>query len=502
MISKTLISFIALIVIFHPICWAEVPEFLERWDKDPVSASFEIPEKQSSINRKPLFDANSIETRHFVIIKDQFRSKSLCTQSEPGKACSDNPLEKMVPLKAMDDEWRLKQFLDTDIEMNLLKLESLNEGRVAVLPWTGYYWPIFEGGIGYRYADSRFPRSKTFKDNYDYYEQNYLKTLNPDRVFLEKLSPAEKYDYILNDRNWRLTQAVWADGKYYLDSHGKVENWMGICHGWAPASFVVPEPKKTISLNLDNNRGELTLYPHDLKALVSQLWARAPMKYQLLGGRCNEKYPEVDSGGRIISPECFDVNPAQWHLVLTHMLGREQKTFVMDSTYDYEVWNQPLFNYKLKYFNPNTRNEGTMRDSIIPYADVSKDVFQAYRPPNVHYLVGVISEVRYIVEEYPYPGDITTNAYSRLVRVSYYYDLELDRDYNIIGGEWYQKAHPDMLWKPIPGAKPYIKDEGKLSDWEGNFPVPQDLRQLGIRLSSSKIPLSKILNELINRSKE
>lgn len=500
--SKILSSIVALIISSHPVCWAEVPDFLKRWGEDPISASFEIPEKQSTIRRRALFDANSIEKRQFVIIKDQFRSKSLCTESEPGKPCSDGTQNKMLPLEAMGDEWRLKQFLDTDVEMNLLKLDSFNEGRVAVLPWTGYYWPVFEGGIGNRYADSQFPRSKTFKDNYEYYERNYLQKPDPDRDFLEKLSPAEKYDYILNDRNWRLTQAVWADGKYYLDTYGKVENWMGICHGWAPASFVVPEPKKTISLTLENHRGELTVYPHDLKALVSQLWARAPVKYQSLGGRCRVKYPEVDSGGRIISPECFDVNPSQWHLVLTHLLGREQKTFVMDATYDYEVWNQPLFNYTLKYFNPNTRDVGTMRESIIPYADVSRDVYQSYRSPNVRYLVGVISEVRYIVEEYPYPGNITTNAYGRLMRVSYYYDLELDRNYNIIGGEWYQKAHPDMLWKPLPGSRPYIKEEDKLSDWHGRFPVPQDIMQLGLRFSSYKIPLSKILDELINRSKE
>lgn len=504
MISKTLIKIIALVMASHPLCRAEVPEFLKRWSQDPVSASFEIPEKQSSrnIHRNTLFDESSIEKRRFVLIKDQFRSQSLCTQSEPGKACSDNALEKLVPFKAMDDDWRLKQFLGMDIEKNLFKLESWNEGRVEVLPWTGYYWPIFEGGIGNRYADTTFPRSQKFKDNYDYYEKNYLKTLDPDRVFLQKLSPAEKYDYILNDQNWRLTQAVWADGKYYLDSYGKVESWMGICHGWAAASFMVPEPKKTISLSLDNNRGELIVYPHDLKALVSQLWAEAPVKHQFLGGRCREKYPEVDSGGRIISPECFDVNPAQWHLVLTHMLGREQKTFIMDATYDYEVWNQPLFNYKLKYFNPITRDEGSMKESVIRYADMQKDVYQAYRSPAVKYLVGVISEVRYVVEEYPYPGDLTTNAYNRLVKVSYYYDLELDADYNIIGGEWYQKAHPDMLWKPIPGAKPYIKGEEKLADWEGSFPVPQEIVQLALRFSSSKIPLSRILDKLINQSRE
>lgn len=493
MTAKILITIVAL----NQMCWAEVPDFLQRWGADPVSASYEIPEKQGATNRAPLFDAQSIDQRQFVVIKDQFRAKTLCTESNPGQACADS---KMVPFKGMDDEWRLKRFLGMDIERNILKLDSFNDGRVAELPWTGYYWPIFEGGIGNRYADSKFPRAKTFRDNYEYYEQNYLRQPDLQRSYLEILSPAEKYDYILNDRNWRLTQAVWADGKHYLDTKGKVENWMGICHGWAPASFMVPEPKKTINLALDGGRGDLMVYPHDIKALISQLWAKGSVKYDFLGGRCREKNPEKDPDGRIISPECFDVNPSQWHLVLTHMLGRDQKSFIMDATYDYEVWNQPLFNYKLRYFNPNSRDEGTMKESLIPYADVKNDVYRAYRSPAVQYLLGVISEVRYIVEEHPYPGDISTNAYSRLVKVTYYYDLEIDSNYQIIGGEWYQKAHPDMLWKPMPGAKPFIRDEDKLADWDGFFPVPQDLVQFAARLSSAKTPLSKIINELIRQS--
>ena len=34
----------------------------------------------------------------------------------------------------------------------------------------------------------------------------------------------------------------------------------------------------------------------------------------------------------------------------------------------------------------------------------------------------------------------------KLKVVTYWYDLELDEDNNIVGGEWYTNRHPDFLW--------------------------------------------------------
>jgi len=494
---KNIFSIFLILLLTSLTSVAEVPEFLKRLEQDPVSASREIPEKRGA-RREALFDEASIARRNFVTVKDQFRSKILCTESRPGEPCS-NKVE-FFALEAFNDEWRLKQFLGTNYETNILRLDALNEGRVPVAPWTGYYWPIFEGGIGNRYGDPQFPRSQNFKYNYSFYERNYLRTPQTDPITLGRLSPSEKYDYIINDHNWNLTQSVWADGKSYFDKYGTVETWMGICHGWAPASFMVPEPRKAIPLTLEGNRGELTLYPHDLKALISQLWAEVPVNYNFLGGRCNEKNPRTDATGRIISSECFDINPSLWHLVLTHWLGRNHQSFVMDATYDYEVWNQPIYSYKLKYFNPKDHNQGSMKESLIRYSDLRNDPYAAYRSSQVKYLIGVASEIQYIVEENPYHSSSSSSSLNRLVTVVYYYDLELDEDYNIIGGEWYQKAHPDMIWKPSRGAKPQVRGEDKVSDWAGVFPMPRDLSQFATKLSAYKTPLSKILDELIERA--
>jgi hypothetical protein len=111
-----------------------------------------------------------------------------------------------------------------------------------------------------------------------------------------------------------------------------------------------------------------------------------------------------------------------------------------------------------------------------------------------------VSEIKYVVEEEPDHNNSISEPLSRLVAVTYYYDLELDQNHNIIGGEWYQQGHPDMLWKPMPGALAAAIGEERLPEWEGSLPVPMDFFKLGISASAQKTPLSKILNKLVEWS--
>ncbi len=493
---KPLISLLS-IFMFKLSAFAIVPDFLSRFEQDPNSASRELPEKTGA-RRVVKFIAEEIEHREYVRAKDEFRHKVLCTDSQPGDICLDQ--KSFLPLEQFNEDWQLKSFIGGNYESNIYKLTSYNQGAVATIPWAGHYWPIYQGGIGARYGDPKFPRSESFKTNYNYYTKNYLKVPGTEPDKLARLSPAEKYDYLIGDRQWSLTQSVWTEGKSFLDSIGKVETWMGICHGWAPAAFVLPEPQKAFDLELESGKGAVRFYPHDIKGLVSQLWAKASFNYNYLGGRCNVKHPPADSNGRIISTNCFDINPATWHLALTHWVGRDRQSFVLDATYDYEVWNQPISSYKLTFFNPSTKSHGSMESSIVPYSEVRKDPYKKYRSANTRYLVGVISEIKYVVEEEPDQNNSISNPLSRLVTVTYYYDLELDQNYNIIGGEWYQQGHPDMLWKPIRGALAAAIGEERLPEWDGSLPVPVDFFKVGISASAQKTPLSKILNKLVEWS--
>ena len=491
------IKFLVLFLLYKSSALAVGPSFLDRFYQDPKSVSSELPEKIGAGIRSK-FDSEAIDSRSFVIAKDQFRKKYLCAVSQPGQICDDG--HNFLPFEGFNEDWQLRTFIGGTYENNILKLTNLNEGHVSVVPWSGHYWPIYQGGIGARYGDPKFPRSESFKTNYKYYAKNYLKQPSSNADELAKLSPSEKYDYLIGDREWSLTQSVWMEGKSFLDSTGKVETWMGICHGWAPAAFVVPEPQQAFDLDLQGGKGILRVYPHDLKGLVSQLWAQSNFNYNFLGGRCNDKNPKTDSNGRIISSECFDINPATWHLALVHWVGRNHQSFVLDATYDYEVWNQPISGYKLSYFNPETKKQDTIENSLISYSRVKNDLYKKYRSPNTKYLLGVISEIQYVVEEEPDHNNMISDPLSRLVTVNYYYDLELDDSYNIIGGEWYQQGHPDMLWKPAPGVLARAIGEESLPEWQGDFPVPNDFFRVGITASAQKTPLSRILDKLIGWS--
>src|SRR5262249_19903522 len=151
-------------------------------------------------------------------------------------------------------------------------------------------------------------------------------------------------------------------GEIFYKSLGKVEEWMGICDGWAAASYMLDRPTNAVkTVAVDGT--SLTFYPSDIKALASQLWAHpAPSRgYRSAGGRCYKKNPATDEYGRIVDQDCFDTNPGTLHLAVVNQIGVKERSFVFDATYDYEVWNQPMYAYFARYFNPQ---KGTWQERL------------------------------------------------------------------------------------------------------------------------------------------
>jgi hypothetical protein len=259
-------------------------------------------------------------------------------------------------------------------------------------------------------------------------------------------------------------------------------------------------PMKTVSTKAANGVTPLAFYPHDIKALASLLWAKVSYATYSIGGRCDSKSPKKDENGRIIEPQCFDDNPATWHLVVTNRLGRQKKSFVMDATFDYEVWNQPVFSYAYSYFNPQTGEETeTLSKAVIELAEYTKDKFGKYRSPAARYVVGVAMDVSYIVESNPSQCE-DEKSLQRTVR--YMYDLELSDTKDIIGGEWYTNNHPDFVWTPADGA--FLNSAGEsyaTGTWAVSGPLPATWQE-GAKVSSVEgQPLAKIVKTLVTRSR-
>ena len=127
-----------------------------------------------------------------------------------------------------------------------------------------------------------------------------------------------------------------------------IPTWFGICHGWAP--YAISEPmavKPVVRKALDGT--EIIFYPGDIEGLMSMMYTRLG-RTEFLSARCNkdESKIKIDDSGRILDGECRDMNAGSFHVLATNMMGLRGKGFVIDQTWDDEVWNQPAYGYEIK----------------------------------------------------------------------------------------------------------------------------------------------------------
>jgi hypothetical protein len=226
---------------------------------------------------------------------------------------------------------------------------------------------------------------------------------------------------------------------------------------------------------------------------------------RFVGGRCNDTDPEFDpNNGRALSAKCFDTNPGTWHLAMVNQIGGARRSFVLDVTYDYEVWNQPAHGYEYWYFNPKEMQwADTEQEGTVAIADFDNDRFSAYRSGKTASVVGIMMRVQYIVETDPSHQDVDAPSDDKIQTVDYYYDVELDRDGVIIGGEWYQNLHPDFLWTPPVGTRAISTGDSWASgEWSAGNVFPSEWQGAARHASSrSSLPLAKVVESLIRFSR-
>jgi len=215
---------------------------------------------------------------------------------------------------------------------------------------------------------------------------------------------------------------------------GGIDGWWGHCHAWAPAAFSAPEPEHAVTVN------GVTFEVADIKALTEATFEGGRSLF--LGGRCNTEDVERDEFGRIIATECRDTNPGAFHIVILNRMGIRKLSFVIDATYDFQVWNQPARDYTIE-----------MQDEVSLEAALEllgrTDVTEYPYNDNAKRFVHVKMRFRYVVEgsasREPYIPRI--DSFTRTH--NYDYLLELKEDGTIDGGEWIDDApHPDFMYAP------------------------------------------------------
>lgn len=489
----------------------EIEAWLQEFDHDSTKRmNKHLPKWNSrgeTVESTTAFSLDEVATRDYVSQRDRVRRKT-CGKRDGVHVCLedlDQADSGRAGFTSADDA---RDLVDDLKVSNLLSMEKqkLKSAKLAESPWSDDYWAIYKGITAHRYADDNHPGTG-WKDNFDY-------SNHPDRVFkkivesrnsssIDMLSPAEKYDLLVGDMAGTLTKQNWAEGKRYFDRDGSVETWMGICHGWAPAAYMLPRPTSLVTALAADGRTKVGFYPSDIKALTSLLWANAHVDTRFAGGRCNEKDPAQDENGRTKDAGCFDNNPGTWHLAIVNQIGLAKRSFVMDATYDYEVWNQPVHAYSYSYFNPETsKASDTFSGAKVSKTSFKKDKFASYRSSKAESIVGVAMDVTYVVETQPNHNPTDTADRDGLRSVRYMYDLELDKDGEIIGGEWYTNLHPDFLWTPAADARAVSSgDSYATGPWEINKAMPKSWSAAAARASNHGQPLAKVIEALITESR-
>lgn len=514
---------------------------LAAFRADPVKSMQTIPRKFDSSGQEIIasgpFGVEDVKETTYSQGRDQLRQSTISSDTtRAAYTANDNP----------------RNLVDTFKHETLPAIETagLKTARLSEQPWSGDYWATAQGSLGNRYAGC-MPYG--WKEGFDYIRNHPSKVIlnSGSEVWVNELSPAEKYDALVGDASETLTRMSWLKGKAYFEKHGEVPGWFGICHGWAAAAYMLPRAKKSVKVVTPGNI-TLTFFPCEIKALASLLWAESKPVTRFIGGRCNTEKPAFDpatgrvitlfnpyiaadmppdlppdpsapppgteevslsteswneetgepngrTGGRPTEAGCFDTNPGSWHLSIVNQLGVAKRSMIMDASFDYQVWNQPLLGYTYTYFNPQTlKQTDVLKDATVSRAAFSSDIFKKYRSPAAASFVGIIMKTTYMGENGNAQEHEDTPENDAVIDVYYYYDLELDASGKIIGGEWYTNAHPDFLWTPPKGGRAVSRYENLLSgEWKSGQAMPESWRAAAKKASADLTPLAAVVEHLL-----
>lgn len=348
-------------------------------------------------------------------------------------ACSQQPQQG----SSLQEAWNADNAPEL-MDLTVTKLEGLpREGSLSdeKFAWSDDYWGTYAGGISRRWQYEL--NSRDYKDHiYEFVTRDQVMN---GLVDIEKLSPAEKYDLLKGHYDFPLARHERENMLASVDREtDSIPGWFGLCHGWAPATIMEPEPGAVVKVK--NRDGiEIPFYTSDIKGLMTKIYAEFDDSYRGVGERCNLESHEIktDANGRVIQPECRDLNPGTLHLALTQMLGNEdveaRKGFVADVTYTSEVWNQAVVAYRVKKQSIEKFNRAT-------------DSAAKFRAPGTVSLATMKVEIDYITEIDPHTKPMKEFKDSYVLTMELEYTLELDAEGTIIGGEWVSEERPDFIW--------------------------------------------------------
>lgn len=407
-------------------------------------------------------------------------------------------------------EWESPEVLFQDYYVKTALAELPQEGEVLNKPWAGWLWPMSEASMANRYTDKGFPQTPVFGTYSQYLKQNpaigvyYSRQENE----INKLSPLEKYELLIGETNSGLVNSILELAMVYKYDLDTVQNWAGFCDGLAGASTVFERPVRAIEVPSRDGSVKIKFYPDDIKALGALLMSSSQDKKLQLGNQCYSKNPVLDSNGRIDDIGCGDPNSGAFHIALVNKVGLQKRPLIIDKTYSFEVWNFPVTSFEYEFQNPLTKEKAdTLQEALVRVSDLGEsDPFRDSRAKETKFIVNIQMTVNTTKFMRPSAKNILP-AKSEGKQVLYYsYDLELDENKNIIGGEWHeQRNHPDFLWVFIDGAAGKNQFDRELLDsdfWNGIDPIPEKISATAIKAVEKGALLQYVVRQLFDLSKQ
>ena len=359
------------------------------------------------------------------------------------------------------------------------ELKQYNEAVSDNIPWPSDYWAYYKDSINVRFHGPNVPSpAEKYDMAFNGWQPNMSFApldINDDcdgGVIVDKhddyynnLGPAAKWQHenkgIYKARNGNDDDSDGTVDECGGTDYDGIETWWGLCHAWVPASILEPEPNHPVVYN------GVEFSVSDLKALIIAMYDDSDAL--MLGGRCNEKDLERDEFGRLKRTECRDTNAGSFHVVITNLLGKEKRAFAEDRTAGYQVWNQPIYKYKINNQIDLTEKEALAKLSVtaekiadklgitVEEAQTRLDnptglYNQLFDSPDAASFASVSMITYYLSESHSNEDEALIPNVDRYTRSDNYdYILEIDADGKIVGGEWLnysQETHPDFLWLP------------------------------------------------------
>lgn len=375
-----------------------------------------------------------------------------CTAVRQGRTPVDSAVSD-TPNEANDAHWFGEQ--ETVFDKLPLKGHLTRQGKVKV-PWSDTYWPLVDGST----ADRWQLRSHDFK----LYTASQVDKLTESEINL--MSPTEKYELYMGwtggDRAWPLTK------RERKVTAGDVKSWEGKCHAWTPASLTYDEPKP-VTVTSPVNGKKITFYSSDIKALLI-------LGYDLVLSYPGYKRIGERNGGGLPSgtgsqTSATDVNAGSFHIVLANQIQSEKLGFVVDIDAGTEVWNQPVYAYE---------SEVVSREKVTTPVPGSPEAAELVTVKTTLHWVGELEPAK---EPHGIDG-------TRKETTIYNYRLELNKQGEILGGEWLSsgaRSRPDFVWTSAPITFNSVVKDGRTGE-SFDLKAINTLYQLSVGNSSNSAP--------------